>query len=290
MLEYLLFDVFAGRPFEGNPLAVFPDADGLDTQSMQRLANELNLSESVFLTRTGDGGRPARVRIFTPGAEMAFAGHPTIGTTIAIADELKWTANEAFVLEEGVGDVSVRVERNGVTTAWLQTPPIALGATFSREDGAAVLQLPLDSIRKDAPVQLAGAGNPFLYVPLSGEAAVDAAGMDAQAVTRFIDDPKQLNGVFLFAQSAAGTYARMFAPMSGIAEDPATGSAHGPLYAYLIEHGLLPNEDRAYTALQGVKMGRRSVMQIQVHAGSPPRIDVGGGALLVGRGTITARP
>lgn len=288
MLEYLLFDVFADRPFEGNPLAVFPAADGLETATMQRLANELNLSESVFLTRTNDDERPARVRIFTPGTEMAFAGHPTIGTTIAIADELRWTTRESFILVEGVGDVSVRVERKGGTTAWLQTPPIHLGATFSRDDGTAVLQLPLDRVREDVPVRLAGAGNPFLYVPLVDQAAVDAAGMDAQAIGRFIDDPKQLNGVFVFALTGEGTYSRMFAPMSGIAEDPATGSAHGPLYAYLIAHGLLPNETKSYTALQGVKMGRRSVMQINVIAGKPPRIDVGGKALLIGSGTISA--
>ncbi len=287
-MKYLLYDVFAERAFEGNPLAVFPEAGGLDDALMQRLANELNLSESVFLTKTGDDARPARVRIFTPAAEMAFAGHPTIGATIAIADDLRWTKAADFILEEVVGDVAVRVERNDTTTAWLQTPPIALGATFSREDAAAVLQLRLDRVRTDAPVQLAGAGNPFLYVPLADVAAVDAAGMDAQALARFIDDPKKLNGVFLFAQTPEGTYARMFAPMSGIAEDPATGSAHGPLYAYLIEHNLLPNEARSYIALQGVKMGRRSLLKIVVHPGTPPRIDVGGQALLVGSGEIKA--
>ncbi|MFN2449281.1 MAG: PhzF family phenazine biosynthesis protein [Candidatus Baltobacteraceae bacterium] len=286
MPEYLLFDVFAERPFEGNPLAVFAHADGLETATMQRIANELNLSESVFLTRTGDEDRPARVRIFTPATEMAFAGHPTIGATIAIAEELRWTAKDAFVLEEGVGDVRVRVTRGPQTTAWLQTPAIRFGEVFAREDAAAVLQLPLERIRADAPVQLAGAGNPFLYVPLVDEAAVDAAGMDAAAVRRFGGDAGDLNGVFLFAQTAQGTYSRMFAPMSGIAEDPATGSAHGPLYAYLIEHELLPNASASYTALQGVKMRRRSVMLIRVHAGSPPRVDVGGSALLVGSGKL----
>ena len=290
MNDYLLYDVFADRPFEGNPLAVFPDAGNLETAAMQAMANELNLSESVFLTKTGDPHRPAKVRIFTPGLEMEFAGHPTIGATIAIAGELAWTQSPSFVLQEKVGDVSVRVERDGDdVVAWLQTPPVKLGRTFSREDAAAVLQLPLDRIRNDAPVQLAGAGNPFLYVPLVDTGAVDAAGTNAQHLGTFIDDPKLLNGVFLFAQTPEGTYARMFAPMSGIAEDPATGSAHGPLYTYLVAHGLLRPVDASYTALQGVKMRRRSVMQIRVRMDDgKPVVDVGGRALLVGSGKLLA--
>ena len=288
-MEYLLFDVFADRPFEGNPLAVFPLSAEADKFTMQRIANELNLSESIFLTKTGDASRPARVRIFTPGAEMAFAGHPTIGATIAVADELKWTNAESFILEEGVGDVSVRVDRRGGTTAWLQTPPVRLGKTYERDAGAAILQLPSAKVRGDAPVQLAGAGNPFLFVPLTDKEAVDAAGMDPQALNKHIDDTGALNGVFLFCLTDEGTYSRMFAPMSGIAEDPATGSAHGPLYTYLIEHGLLPRESRRYTALQGVKMARRSVLQIDVRAeGGGVVVHVGGRAILVGNGKITA--
>ncbi len=287
MHEYLLYDVFAERAFEGNPLAVFPDAKSLDAYAMQRIANELNLSESVFLTPTGDERRPARVRIFTPAAEMAFAGHPTIGATIAIAGELRWTNAQSFVLEEGVGDVSVRVERGSDMTAWLETPPVTQGASFSHEDGAKMLNLHTGRIRTDLPVQLAGAGNPFLFVPLVDVAAVDAAVMNESHVKQFISDTRRLNGVFVFAQTPEGTYSRMFAPMSGIAEDPATGSAHGPLYTYLVDHKALPAKDASYTALQGVKMGRRSVLQIRVRIeNGAPIVDVGGRAILIGSGKL----
>lgn len=288
-MDYLLFDVFAEQPFQGNQLAVFPDAGGLDDATMQRLANELNLAESIFLTRTGDEREPAVVRIFTPKHEVPFAGHPTVGATVAIADVLRWLPRTVtqFVLKERVGDVAVRVERNGVTTAWLRTPPVTLEQTFSRDEGAALLGLSADRVREDLPVQIAGAGSPFLYIPLVDQAAVDAAVLSQGSIDAPIKDAAAI-GVFLFAQTAQGTYARMFAPAFGIAEDPATGSAHGPLYAYLLAHGALPKRSASYVSEQGVKLGRRSVLHIRlgVSGDAFEYVDVGGQAIHVGGGTI----
>ncbi len=288
-MEYLLFDVFAEAPFQGNQLAVFPDSGSLDDATMQRLANELNLAESIFLTRTGNEREPAQVRIFTPKHEVPFAGHPTVGATVAIADVLRWVSQDVteFVLKERVGDVAVRVERNGVTTAWLRTPPVTLEQTFSHDDGAALLSLPVDRVRRDLPVQIASAGSPFLYVPLIDSAAVDAAVLNQGSVTAPIKDAAAV-GVFLFAQTPQGTYGRMFAPAYGIAEDPATGSATGPLYAYLLAHGALPNRSHAYVSEQGVKLGRRSVLHVRlgVSGDAVEYVDVGGQAIHIGSGTI----
>ncbi len=287
-MEYLLFDVFAEQPFAGNQLAVFPDAGGLDDATMQRLANELNLAESIFLTRTGNERNPAVARIFTPKHEVPFAGHPTVGATVAIADVLRWVPQSVteFAIKERVGDVAVHVERSGGTTAWLRTPTVVLAKTFTPDEGAALLGLSVDSVRQDIPVQIAGAGSPFLYVPLVDENAVDAAVLN-QSVDDCINDAAAI-GVFLFAQTAQGTYARMFAPAFGIAEDPATGSATGPLFAYLLAHGAIPKRSAAYVSEQGVKFGRRSVLHVRlsVSGDALEYVDVGGQALYVGRGTI----
>lgn len=287
-MEYLLFDVFAEQPFQGNQLAVFPDGGGLDDATMQRLANELNLAESIFLTRTGKEREPAQARIFTPKHEVPFAGHPTVGATVAIADVLHWVPQTVteFVLKEHVGDVAVRVERNGVTTAWLRTPPVTLEQTFTHGDGAALLSLHGDRVRRDVPVQIASAGSPFLYVPL-----IDSAAVDAAVLNQNIDSPiahAAAVGVFLFAQTPQGTYGRMFAPEFGIAEDPATGSATGPLYAYLLAHGALPKRSQAYVSEQGVKLGRRSVLHVRlgVCGDALEYVDVGGQAIHIGTGTI----
>ncbi len=290
--RYLLFDVFTDEPYAGNPLAVFPDAALIDPATMQRLANELNLSESVFLTATGDEAVPASLRIFTPGRELPFAGHPTIGSAIAIADVLRWVPTDRtdFVLRERVGDVALRIERGARTMAWLRTPPVTFGATFAATDAARLVGVEEAVLRADLPMQIVSAGNPFLYVALRDAAAVDAADLDVRVLTSLIgSDPAAIDGVFIFAQHEGGTYARMLAPMSGIGEDPATGSATGPLFAYLFGHGALaPSPDARWISEQGVRMGRRSLLHVRVDTdgGQPPAIEVGGHAVHVGEGRL----
>lgn len=286
-MRYLLFDVFAQEAFSGNQLAVFPQADGISDFAMQRLANELNVPESVFLSKLDDEGSPARLRIFTPGREVLFAGHPTVGAAVAIADVLKWVDPSVthFALKERVGDVEIRIERTPHTIAWLRTPPVTFGATFSREQGAAVLSLPEQRLNAELPVQILSAGNPFLFVPLIDTDSVDAAAIDLAAYSSIASE---CVGVFLFAKTAAATYARMFAPLAGIAEDPATGSATGPLYAYLLTHGALPLTSASYISEQGTKMGRRSVLHVAVGATNRgiEYVDVGGRAIQVGAGEL----
>jgi trans-2,3-dihydro-3-hydroxyanthranilate isomerase len=286
-VKYLLFDVFAEQPFEGNQLAVFPEGDGVADEVMQRAANELNIAESIFLTRTGDPNVPARVRIFTPGREIPFAGHPTVGASVAIADVLGWIPHEqtSFALEERVGEVAICIDRSAETIAWLRTPAVTFGATFDRAACAEALTLSVDRLHPTLPVQVAGAGSPLPFIPLRDMEAVDASVFDHRAALQLTQD---VVGVFLFAQTSEGTYARMFAPMSGIPEDPATGGATGPLYAYLFAHGAIAKQSATYRGLQGVKMGRRSVLHVHVHAsnGRFENVDVGGRAIHVGQGEL----
>ena len=287
-ISYLLFDVFAERPFQGNQLAVVPQH--LDDATMQMLANELNVAETVFLKQTGDARRPAELRIFTPRHEMPFAGHPTVGATFAIAEVLKWVPPEtnAFALRERVGDVAVRLQRHdGKLLAWLRTPPVTFEQELDRAQAAASLGLGESELHQALPPQIAGAGNPFVFIALKDREAVDRAwyavgGLDEAIETR-------VSGIFVFCLTVTGTYARMFAPMSGIAEDPATGSATGPLYTYLVKHGALDPERINFVSEQGVKLGRRSVLHVhrarQVMGGLS-EFEVGGETIFVGEGSF----
>lgn len=289
-LPYLLFDVFTDTPYEGNPLAVFPDAGDLDDVAMQRIARELNLSESVFLTR-GEGAYAASLRIFTPVQEMLFAGHPTVGASIAMTGALGWipTTVDAFVLREGIGDVPIRIERgDGPPLAWLRTPPIAFGPPLPRDAAARAVGLTEAELHPAFEPRNIGAGNPFFFVALRDPKAVDRARL-VETAMREIVDFDEANGLFVFAPVERGAYSRMFAPMSGIVEDPATGSATGPLGAYMVRAGILPLVDgTAFASEQGVAMGRRSILhgRLEVRDGALRTVEIGGNAVLVGEGTL----
>ncbi|HTX59144.1 MAG TPA: PhzF family phenazine biosynthesis protein [Verrucomicrobiae bacterium] len=289
-LRYHLFDVFTETAFEGNPLAVFAAAD-LGDDAMQRVAGELNLSETVFLRR-GEGEIAASLRIFTPRREVEFAGHPTVGSALAIAGVLGWMPPQkrSFVLRERAGDIPVSIDEvpGGSPIAWLRTPPVGFGATVSREQAAAVLRLQPQALLDDLPPQFLSAGNPFLYVPLRDAEAVDRAAYDAGAAAAVAAIDEAV-GVYLFALTERGAYARMFAPRAGVAEDPATGSATGPLYAYLARYGALREGER-FLNEQGVAMGRRSHLHVRLTRGEKrvSAIEIGGQAVLVGEGVLRA--
>jgi trans-2,3-dihydro-3-hydroxyanthranilate isomerase len=282
--NYILLDVFSERPFAGNQLAVFIQA-GVDDSTMQRIARELNLSETVFVERAADAA--ASLRIFTPYHEMRFAGHPTIGAAIALATEPGWVApgTGAFVLRLPVGNVPIVLERERSLMAWLTTPPVRFGAEFDVEDLAAMCGLAAQNIDSSHPNGLAGADTPFLYVPVRSEIDVDrASAVASELKARAGWDG--INGLYVYAMSGINAYSRMFAPMSGIVEDPATGSAAGPLAALLERAGLLPAE--RFVIRQGVAMGRESELHVRAarEAGGVPAFQVGGSAVRVGSGTL----
>jgi trans-2,3-dihydro-3-hydroxyanthranilate isomerase len=287
--RYRVVDVFTREPLQGNPLAVFPEATGIDSETMQQIARELNLSETVFVFPATRADCAVSLRIFTPSRELPFAGHPTVGTSYVLMDEgvVARTA-ERFVLEEGVGPVQIRIERGEQPLIWLRTPAITEGRFYERELCAKGLGINGTDLLSARP-QLLTAGNPTLFVAVNDKEAVDRSWLDTHGLSliRYQDDETLC--VFVFAPTAEGAYSRMFAPEYGILEDPATGSSTGPLAAYMMKHGLVSGADGTrFWSEQGTKMGRRSILYVQIN-GEQGRdgIDVGGFVTPVAEGTMT---
>jgi trans-2,3-dihydro-3-hydroxyanthranilate isomerase len=294
---FVKVDVFTTVAFEGNPLAVFTDAAGLDTATMQNIACELNLSETTFVFPPDDPKNTAKVRIFTPRSELPFAGHPTVGTAAVLRGDSDATA---LVLEEGVGPVPVRVAHadDGAVQFWLTTPKITFGERVDPKPVAAALGLKPNDLLVDVQPEVAGAGPTFLFVALKNRELVDRIEMlDFRALRAAV--PNAPTEVFVFARleesdgEAGDTYAvysRMFAPEIGSGEDPATGSATGPLAALMMRRGLLPLENGLrMVSEQGTKMGRRSLLHVLVYIDgtNDPVIEVGGSVVAIGTGEMT---
>ena len=294
-LSYLHYDVFTNEPLAGNQLAVFTDARGLDTARMQRLAREMNFSESTFIFPSEQPGTDIRMRIFTPYNEMPSAGHPTIGSTFALAHTGVIPAGtRQFVFGLNVGPTPVDLEwRDGVLRfAWMtQLKPTFGPAIDARAQVAAAIGLTEADLAPELPIHEISCGAPFLFVPLRDRATVDRATGDVSAFRKLPGPLAQLP-VFLFAINGTegGTvYSRMFAPDFGIIEDPATGIASGPLGCYLVRYGIVSGEAaQKIVSDQGVAMGRPSRIHIAISGRRDAISDVkvGGEAVLVGRGEL----
>jgi trans-2,3-dihydro-3-hydroxyanthranilate isomerase len=299
-MRYFTYDVFTDRAFEGNQLAVFPDARGLTAQQMQTLTREMNYSESTFILPAEAPGTDIRMRIFTPGTELPMAGHPTIGSTFALADEgVIASGRDKFVFGLGVGPTTVELTwaEGALAFAWMDQrvpefrEPASPRADIIRAAGidpAAVDQTGL-------PMEEISCGNPFIFVPAATRAAVDAAEPDASVMKRVKSSfPGGHVGLFVFSTEPVDrditAYARMFAHGQGVAEDPATGSANGPLGCYLVKHNLAPATGDMICQ-QGVVMGRPSRLHIRITRagdGAITRVQVGGKAVRVAEGNIVA--
>jgi trans-2,3-dihydro-3-hydroxyanthranilate isomerase len=275
-LRYRVVDVFTEQALEGNALAVFTNASQLDALTMQRIARELNLAETAFILPPTRADCAARVRIFTPAKEMRFAGHPTIGTAYVMVEEGTVEAQQ-FFLEEEIGPVPIRVECGPRPRLWLSTPVIEEGPTYDRSQCAAVLGLERADLLEFTPQRLS-AGNPTIFVPLTSRAAVDRAWLDLSGMRQLRGTDPELACVFVFTPTPQGAYSRMFAPEYGIAEDPATGSAAGPLAAFMMRHGLISRSaGTRFVSEQGTKMGRRSLLHVQINGEDSSRsIEIGG--------------
>ena len=288
--EYHIVDVFTQTPLEGNALAVFPNARQLQEKTMQDIARELNLSESAFVIPSTRKDCAARVRIFTPNYEMMFAGHPTIGTAYVVQQTGLVPKGEiAFAFEEKVGKVDVRIEAGPDPMIWLRTPAITQGRGYDRAACAAALELHEGDLLPDVPCELWTAGNPNIYVALRDKAAVDRAWIDPVKFRALSPPADGLNCMFVFTPTPDGAYSRMFAPEHGIVEDPATGSATGPLAAFMMAHGLASRSDGTrFVSEQGTKMGRRSFLHAFVHGeNGVDGIEVGGHVTPLSRATMT---
>jgi trans-2,3-dihydro-3-hydroxyanthranilate isomerase len=299
-MRYLHYDVFTDRLFEGNQLAVFPDGRGLSAAQMQTIAREMNFSESTFVLPAETPDTDVRMRIFTPGSELPMAGHPTIGTTFALAHEGVIAAGRPrWVFGLGVGPTPVELTWAGgqLSFAWMdqRTPvyrePASPRADIIRASGVDPAAVEATGL----PVEEISCGTQFIYVPVKTRAAVDAAEPDMAAMRRLKSAfPSPHVALFIFSTEpvdpAVAVYSRMFAPSLGVAEDPATGGASGPLGCYLVKHGLVTREQRQdMVSLQGVAMGRPSRIHMRITedgSGQITRVQVGGKAVRVGEGSI----
>ena len=286
--RYRVVDVFTDQPLEGNPLAVFPDASGIDDVTMQKIAKELNLSETTFVVPATRADCAVGVRIFTPMQEMVFAGHPTIGTSFVLRDEGIVPANrERFVLEEKVGPVPICVDTGPRPLIWLRTPPINEGRTFDRAVCAQAIGLDTRDLLEVTP-QLLSAGNPTVFIALKDKDAVDRAWLDSRGSAALKGGLTEPMCVMVFTPIREGAYSRMFAPEYGIAEDPASGSSAGPLAAFMIRHSLVASAaGTRFINEQGTRMKRRSLLHVHLHGDRGQNgIDVGGKVTPVAEATM----
>ena len=268
--DYLIADVFTGTPLEGNQLGVFLDARGMTTDLMQRTARELNLSETVFFLPADNSNTDVKVRIFTPATELPFAGHPTLGAGFVLAERL---GTKDITLETGLGPIPLVFEQDGYGQMEQQVP----AAEPYEETQSLLGALHLEG--SELPVEAYRNGPRHVYVALPDTEAV--AGLKPD-LARLKEHPV---GVNCFAGHGTTWKTRVFVPSLGVNEDPATGSAAGPLGVHLVRHGLVPFGQRIEVS-QGKEIGRPSTLYIQVD-GSKDTIEhvyVGGYTVIVAHG------
>lgn len=275
--SFVIIDVFTDTPLQGNQLGVFAHADAIPAERMQPIATELGFSETVFVLPARDGG-DARLRIFTPTNELPFAGHPVLGTAFVVGEERE---AEELALETGAGVVSVALRRENDRVAFgTMAQPLPSWELYEHADeilralGVARSGLPIEGYRN---------GPHFVYVELPDAAAVAALEPDQRALAPL------RTGIYCFAVDGTTVKSRMFAPGLGVAEDPATGSAAGPLAVHLARHGRIEFGTQVEIH-QGAEIGRPSVLYARAHGSREAieRVEVGGGAVVVARGEFVA--
>jgi trans-2,3-dihydro-3-hydroxyanthranilate isomerase len=273
--RYVVCDVFTDRPLAGNQLAVFTDARELDAETMQALAREMKFSESTFVLPAEAGGH-AKIRIFTPAAEIPFAGHPTLGTAFVLAGPLQLPE---IRLETARGIVPVVLEREeGRLVFGRMAQPLPSVRPYERADD---LLAALGVERSELPVELYDNGMQHVYVCLGSEAEVAALRPQLER----LGELSPVLGINCFAGAGRHWKTRMFAPGGGVPEDPATGSAAGPLALHLARHGRIAFGDEIEIS-QGVEIGRPSSLYARVEGtlDQLERVEVGGSAVVVARG------
>jgi trans-2,3-dihydro-3-hydroxyanthranilate isomerase len=298
-LDFHTLDVFTDRRFGGNPLAVVLGADALDTELMQTIAREFNVSETVFVQRPVNPAHSAKIRIFTPAQELPFAGHPTIGTACLLADlRTPDTGSERdalVALEETIGTVRIGVRlKNGAAHAEFDAPklPEPAGAPPSHEQLAAALGLiPSEIGFANHRPTVYSAGVPFVFVPVASLEAIAKADVYAQHWPSTFGGCASAKAYLYCRQTvhaSSGFHARMFAPMVGVKEDPATGSA-AAAFAGVVQHfDALPDGNHKRIIEQGYEMGRPSLvaLTLEVERGRLDTVRIGGGAVRVSEGKI----
>jgi trans-2,3-dihydro-3-hydroxyanthranilate isomerase len=292
VIQYTVLDVFAEARLEGNPVAVFQRAGGLSSDLMQRIAREMNLSETTFILSDAprDGGYD--VRIFTPAVEVPFAGHPTLGTAYVIAHEVAPAPPPRVVLNLKVGPIPVTFENDGRgELLWMRQIQPEFGREFAAAEVAESLSLSVEDIDSRSPIQVVSTGLPFVLVPLRSLDAVRRARVRLDPFEKLVKDCPA-KSVFVFTREtcapANAFHARMFGPLRGVPEDPATGSANGCLAGYLLKHRCLGSDEIDYRVEQGYEIARPSLLHVRARrSGDSFEINVGGRVIPAARGELT---
>jgi trans-2,3-dihydro-3-hydroxyanthranilate isomerase len=295
--RYDQWDVFTEEPLTGNQLAVFPEPQGLTKALMQSIAREMAFSETTFIFPPVDENVDFRVRIFGPNREFSFAGHPTIGTAFALARSGSISPEmEQVVFSEGIGPVIVELEWNGddLHFAWMHDLAPKFGKTIQDINSIAVaLGIEPSELKSTLlPIQEVSGGASFLFIPLTSRAAVDRAILNATAMSAVFEKAGlRKQSVFLFSTESTDDAATAYGRKLGLdgREDPATGSAAGPLGCYLVRYGVARGKETNRILIrQGVQMGRPSWLHVQLalSGNEISNVRVGGSSAFVGEGTI----
>lgn len=286
-MRFHIVDVFTERRYTGNQLAVVESRGELSDAEMQRIAAEMDYSETTFI-ESFDASGGYDVRIFTPAEEIPFAGHPTLGTAAVLRERTAENGNRdaEIDLDLPVGTIPVRTERDGERgTLWMRQQQPEFGEQLDREPVAAALSLSTDELSEEWPVQVVSTGLPTIIVPLTGRTALEAVTIDRSAYDALVGS-RDAKNVFVFCDEPRNDEndlaARMFAPYHGVPEDPATGSANGCLAGYLAAHD---SDSVALRVEQGYEMGRPSLLHLRVDGDD---VEVGGSVVHVATGELHA--
>ena len=297
--HYAVYDVFTSEALAGNQLGVVFDCDGLGTARMQAIAREFNLSETVFILPPDNSKHAAQVRIFLPVRELPFAGHPTVGAAVALAEKRLGKGSHAFVLEEKVGDIVCRAEiGDGPGRAEFDLPrlPVQVELQLSSEKMAAALGIdPGDVGFGPHRISAWSAGVPYVTVPVKNIDAVRRSAVNADMWQSLVDLPGGIPAApYIYCRGGdfpgSHFHTRMFAPWDGIAEDPATGSAAAAFAGALAAFEGLDEGATVFRLEQGVEMGRASFIDLTltVAGGALSRVSIGGHAVKVAEGRLFA--
>ncbi|PYB75318.1 MULTISPECIES: PhzF family phenazine biosynthesis protein [Rhizobium] len=300
--QYAIYDVFTDRKLAGNPLAVIFDGEGLSDEAMQSVAAELNLSETVFVQPADHAAHTARLRIFTPGRELPFAGHPTVGAAIALAERSYAGSQDSLdlvsMLEENIGPVrcAVRLREGEASFCEFDLPRLSTRHQLSLDPQglADALSLQASAIGFENHIPTVwSAGVPFLLVPVHDLSAVERLEFDPHLWERVAPMSEgRLTSAYVYCRGgvhhAAKFHARMFSPDMGIAEDPATGSAVAALSGAIHHFDALPDGHHPLMIEQGVEMGRPSHIHLHVDVkdGAVSRARIGGQAVQIASGEL----
>ncbi len=302
-LKFYQADVFTDRPFGGNPVAVFPDAEGLTDRQLQHIAREMNLSETVFVLAPTNPAAAVKLRIFTPSQEVPFAGHPVLGTFFVLAKlerlgEKRGTARYVYECNLGSFTIEVQVREGEILQVVMWQPrPQFLGTIHDVEDlfeVANALGLSKTQITQtNMPVEVVSTGLPIIIVPIRTLTGVRSIVPNITAINELCAR-HGAKGLMAFTtmtvEEASAVHTRMFAPLIGVPEDPATGSASGALGAYLVHNGVVEvGPTTEILAEQGYELERPSRILIQVESDDDAiqEVKVGGQAVMVVEGTLS---